>query len=292
MPTARPASAPSMIDEAGVETHDHASRPAGAVETQNLASLPGLIPYRVALAGGWIDQPFISRLNPEPPGSMVVVSLEPAFLFMDRCGMATSTRKIAARLWPNGLPQDNPAELVRQLYTLENRDKPEPSGSQDMAGLIYPGVSRLDYDATCEGGYFPCHVESNNDSAVAAWLEGALHFLPVAPRPEGYSPLGVKNLDPEWVRRLSQSGKGCYSAILAMDAAALGASMNECMECWEALLPHVVTHPGLPVDLKAVLGHYQARYPGAMYSGCGGGYLIVVSEEDVPGTFRVKVRIA
>ena len=28
------------------------------------------IPCRMALAGGWIDQPFVSRLNPSPPGSM------------------------------------------------------------------------------------------------------------------------------------------------------------------------------------------------------------------------------
>jgi hypothetical protein len=27
-----------------------------------------------------------------------------------------------------------------------------------------------------------------------------------------------------------------------------------------------------------------------MYSGCGGGYLYVVSEEPVPGGFKVKVR--
>ena len=34
----------------------------------------GAIPYRMALAGGWIDQPFVSRHNPAPPGSMVVVA--------------------------------------------------------------------------------------------------------------------------------------------------------------------------------------------------------------------------
>ena len=28
----------------------------------------GAIPYRLALAGGWIDQPFMSRHNPEPFG--------------------------------------------------------------------------------------------------------------------------------------------------------------------------------------------------------------------------------
>jgi hypothetical protein len=40
-------------------------------------SVFGHIPHRLALAGGWIDQPFVSRLNPEPPGSMAVISLDP-----------------------------------------------------------------------------------------------------------------------------------------------------------------------------------------------------------------------
>ncbi len=56
------------------------------------------IPNRIALAGGWIDQPFLSRHNPEPPGSMVVVALEPVVWFLDRCGMAGSTRRIATKL--------------------------------------------------------------------------------------------------------------------------------------------------------------------------------------------------
>ncbi len=256
-----------------------------------ISALVGKIPYRLALAGGWIDQPFVSCLNPEPPGSMVVVSLEPTFPFMERCGMATSTRRIAARLWNGALPDRDPAELVRQLYERENRGKPEPSGSQDMAGLIYPGISRLDYDFTFEGGYFPSHVASNNDPQVAGWLENVLHLVPVAPRPPDYNPLGVKRLDVEWVRRLGKSGKDCYNAILARDIRALGASMNETMLCWEALLPHTVRHPTLTVDLAAVLASYQRRYDGAMYSGCGGGYLFVVSEKEVPGSFHVKIRI-
>ncbi len=69
------------------------------------------------------------------------------------------------------MPERDPAELVRELYAAENKGKAEPSGSQDMAGLIYPGVNRLDYDFNYEGGYFPVHVESNNDPQVAHWLE-------------------------------------------------------------------------------------------------------------------------
>jgi len=44
--------------------------------------------------------------------------------------------------------------------------------------------------------------------------------------------------------------------------------------------------------LMAILGYYQSRYAGAMYSGSGGGYIYVVSEEEVPGSIRVKVRVA
>jgi hypothetical protein len=250
----------------------------------------GSIPYRMAFAGGWIDQPFLSRLNPNPPGSMVVVSLQPTVRFMELSGMCTSTRKVAMNLWGGRLPDREPAELVRELYEAENKGKPEPSGSQDMAGIIYPGVSRLDYDYACEGGYFPVHVASCNDPQIAAWLEEVIYMVPVAQRPPHYSPLGEKNLDPEWIARLGRSGRDCYDAILARDAKALGASMNSCMICWEKILPNTVRHPSITIDLMALLGHYQNRYAGAMYSGCGGGYLYVVSEEPVPGAFQVKVR--
>jgi hypothetical protein len=50
-----------------------------------------------------------------------------------------------------------------------------------------------------------------------------------------------------------------------------------------------VRHRSIPIDLMALLRYYQSRYDGAMYSGCGGGYIYVVSEDPVPGSFRVNV---
>ena len=256
-----------------------------------LGDVIGAIPYRMALAGGWIDQPFISRLNPDPSGSMVVVSLDADRFYMERCGMATGTRNVARQVWGRSLPQGDPDHLVRELYQTENQGKPEPSGSQDMVGLIYPGISRLDYAVDHEGGIFPAKIETCQDVQVANWLEGVLYMLPVIPRQPGYNPLGIKNLDPQWVQRLGQTGRQCYAAILDKDLHRLGASFNACMQCWETLLPQTVRHPTIPIDLPALLAVYQARYPGAMYSGCGGGYLYVVSDEPVPGGFRVKIRL-
>ncbi|MCG8448795.1 MAG: hypothetical protein MI725_04335 [Pirellulales bacterium] len=261
-----------------------------SLTAQNITDVIGAIPYRMAFAGGWIDQPFISQQNPNPPGSMVVVGLEPTCWFMERAGMATGTRKVAMQLWNGRLPEGERMGLVKQLYAEENRGKQEPSGSQDMIGLIYPGVNRLDFDYAHEGGLFPRHIESNNDPDIADWLERVIKVVPVAPRPPGYNPLGKKNLDPVWIHRLGETGKDCYDAILAKDIHALGSSLNHCMECWEALLPHTVRHEMIGVDLPGILRHYQSQYTGAMYSGCGGGYLYVVSEEPIPEGFSVRVR--
>jgi hypothetical protein len=257
-----------------------------------VAKLLGSIPYRLQLAGGWIDQPFVSRNNPQPPGSMVVAQIEPDFRPMDRSGVASGTRAIAMKIWRGRLPNRPPRELARELYDVENRGKAEPSGSQDMIGLVYPGINRLDYDYKAHGGLFPSHIESCQSHRVARWLGRVLHLIPVEPRPDGYSPLGIKNLDPKWVARLGLSGRDCYRAIVKMDAEALGASLNLTMKCWETLLPRVVRHPLLRLDLMPLLKAYQRQYPGAMYSGCGGGYLIVVSNEPVPGAFGVNIRVA
>ncbi len=188
------------------------------------------------------------------------------------------------------MPAGDPNRLVRELYEAENRGREEPSGSQDMVGLLYPGVCRLDYHASVEGGFFPARVESCTDRRVARWVERVIKVVPVAQRPSGYEPLAEKNLDPAWIARLGRSGRACWEAILTRNASALGESMNECLRCWEALVPHVIRQPSSAVDLAGLLRHYQERSRGAMYSRCGGGYLYVVSEKPVPGSFGVQVR--
>ncbi|OHB53734.1 MAG: hypothetical protein A2Y12_18810 [Planctomycetes bacterium GWF2_42_9] len=255
-----------------------------------IKDIVGPIQYRLALAGGWIDQPFVSKHNSSAFGSMVVAAVEPEFRFMDRSGIGGSTRSIALKLWGSEMPKVEPMKLVQQLYEVENKEKSEPSGSQDMIGVVYQGINRLDYDYSYEGGYFPKHIESNNDSKTIKWLESNLYILPISPRPAGYNPLGRQNLVPEWVTRLGQSGKDCFTAILNHDLKGLGASMNECMKCWHILLPDIFEHSTLSADLLSLLQYYQENYAGAMYSGCGGGYLFVVSDRQVPGAFHVKIK--
>src|ERR1022692_1391661 len=256
-------------------------------------------------AGGLISpsSPGTIRILPDPwwwwrwnrlSGSWIAAAWPAARAgLLPACGTACS-RTGLARIWSascTGRRMPERPSHLRELYWAENAGKAEPSGSQDMIGLLYPGVSRLDYDAGVEGGRFPAHVESNCEPEIARWVEEVFHLVPINQRPAGYSPLGIRNLDSEWIAQLGQTGKDCFDAIMNTDIRCLGAALNHCMRCWEAILPHTVQHPAISLDLKGILAWFQSRYAGAMYSGCGGGYMIVVSEEPVPGSLTVRVRI-
>ena len=97
---------------------------------------------------------------------------------------------------------------------------------------------------------------------MVAWLERVIHLVPVGQRPPGYGPLGVKQPGPGWIARLGASGRACYDAIVAMDLAALGESLNECSRAWDAILPQVYEHPTITIDLRGLLAAYAADYAG------------------------------
>ena len=91
---------------------------------RSITDVIGAIPYRMAFAGGWIDQPFVSRHNPRlrarwsswdwsrPSGSWNGPAWPPALAkWRWICGMASFPTVIRM-------------ELVKQLYAEENRGKP------------------------------------------------------------------------------------------------------------------------------------------------------------------------
>jgi cytidyltransferase-like protein len=80
------------------------------------------LPYRIDLAGTWIDQPYVSKFG---SGWAITLSLEPVVEYNERCGMSTSTRNAAKKIWPNYLPFDKPEKLAEILFRYEN----EPGSS-------------------------------------------------------------------------------------------------------------------------------------------------------------------
>jgi cytidyltransferase-like protein len=237
-------------------------------------------PYRVCLAGGWMDQPWVSEKH---PGSVVVAQMWPTMDFNDRSGMATSSRKVAIELWGDEYPGGDPVRNAQLLFGAENPPGSEYiSGTQDHIGLLVPGISRIDYD----GKYWPKHIENSVDPETCEWLSEVLHFAPLQPRPDGYNPILTQNLEPKIIKRLGEAGEACYDAILKKDVKLLGESMKETFLAWSEMLPYTVPD----WVMEEIQNNYFPKYSGAITSGSGGGYVVFPSEEKVEGTIRVKIR--
>ena len=134
------------------------------------------IPYRIDIAGGWLDQPFVSKCS---PGPVLTISLEPTVEFNERSGMASSTRRKAVELWKTDVPGGDREQLARVLFTYDNPPGTEViSGSQDSIGIVFPGLNRLNYD----GSYWPESIESCLREDVLRFIETHLWLVTLGPR--------------------------------------------------------------------------------------------------------------
>ena len=237
-------------------------------------------PYRLCLAGGWIDQPWVSKIH---PGSVVVAQIWPTMEFNDRSGLATSSRKIGIKLWGDKYPEGDYMENAKLLFGAENPPgKLYVSGSQDQIGLLYPGINQLCYN----GGYWPERIESTIQKDTCDWLSGVLNLVPLEPRPDGYDPLKIMHLEKKLIRELGEAGNLCWDSILKKDVNGLGKALTNTLLSWKKILP--LTVPDWVMhELET---KYFPNYPGAITSGSGGGYIIVVSEKEIDGAIKIKVR--
>jgi len=237
-------------------------------------------PYRLCLAGGWIDQPWVSKMH---PGSVVVAQIWPTMEFNDRSGLATSSRKTGIQIWGDKYPDGDHELNAKLLFGAENPPgKMYISGSQDHIGLLYPGINRLYYS----GGYWPERIESTTSSEICDWLSDVLHLVPLSPRPEGYDPLKIMHLEKPLVRELGEAGDACWESILRKDVNSLGKSLTNTLLSWKKILPLTVPDR----VMKELETKYFVEYPGAITSGSGGGYIIVASDKEVEGAIKISVR--
>jgi cytidyltransferase-like protein len=255
----------------------HAGLPPRATTTLRTESR---MPFRIDLAGGWLDQPFVSCHH---PGPVLTISIEPTIEFNDRSGMASSTRRKAIDLWHAVIPNGDPEQLARVLFSYENPPgTKEVAGSQDAIGIVLPGLNRLHYD----GGYWPSAIESVHDEEILAWLESRLHLVTLGPRVSSFRVLDDMRVDADGARTLARAADECWRAALARDARAFGRAFRESFEAQVAMFPLMVDEA-----IRAAIEESRDGALGWKLSGAGGGgYLILVSEEPVPNTVGVKIR--
>lgn len=238
------------------------------------------MPYRIDLAGGWLDQPFVSRLH---PGAVLTISLEPTVAFNERSGMATSTRNHALELWGYRLPPGDPTQLAKVLFSYDNPPgTAHVSGSQDAIGIVFPGLARAQY----AGAYWPEHIDHVMDEPTLQFIENALWLMPLGMRAEGYDPLAEQHLTPDHARALAAAADDCWAAIQSRDHARFGAAVRASFEAQIALFPNMINP-----TIQEFIETQRADALGWKLSGAGGGgYLILVSPTPIKAAFRVNIR--
>ena len=259
---------------------DHFPEPGLPEKSSSVIKRDMRFPYRLCLAGGWIDQPWVSKIH---SGSVVVAQIWPTMDFNNRSGLATSSREFGIKIWGDRYPEGDPLKNAKILFDSENPPGTQyVAGSQDHLGLLLPGINRLHYN----GGYWPDYIQSSTDKDICEWLTQVLHLVPLKPRPDGYDPLRERHLEKHLVKALGEAGDNCWESIRMKDIIGLGKALTDTIIAWRKILPLTV-----PDDImKELETKYFSKYPGAITSGCGGGYIIVASENEVPAEIRVRVR--
>lgn len=273
--------------ERGIEYIELRRVPDAGLEARSTTSLrrdvKSHLPYRVDLAGTWIDQPYVSQYG---AGWAITVSIEPTEDFMERSGMSTSTRNAARRIWPYELPDYNEEMLARLLFCVENdpENKGHISGAQDAIGICMSGLTRHYYDKC----YWPSRIESCHDEATLSWLESHLCLLPMFPRRPGCSVVEGMDITPDKVVALTDASDRCWEAILSHDLAGFVTAYRDSFEAQLSMFPAMM-QPGVQqyIDKAESCGALAWKMTGAG----GGGYLALVIDGKRPeSAIPIKIR--
>ena len=272
----------ALCKEMGIEYHilkriPHADLPVRSTTTLRTECT---IPFRIDLAGGWLDQPFVSKFS---PGSVLTISIEPTIEFNDRSGMSSSTRRKAIELWRNEIPHGDAEHLARMLFSFENPPGThEVSGSQDSLGIVLPGLNKLDYNAS----YWPEKITTVHDEGILTWIERNLYLVTLGPRVNSYSPLTGTNITEQGAKALAKATEDCWNAILKKDIRGFGYSFRQSFEAQVAMFPNMVDE-----NIMYTIEQYKEKAWGWKLSGAGGGgYIILVSDTPVEGAMQIKIR--
>jgi cytidyltransferase-like protein len=273
-----------LCRELGIEYIILERKPYPGLEARSTSDLRqrDSLPYRIDLAGGWLDQPYVSKYY---PGPVVTISLEPTLEFNERSGMASSTRRHAIELWGTRIPPGNYEKLAKVLFCYDNPPGTQViSGSQDSIGLVFPGLAYAYY----EGTYWPSRIEHRLDESLLSFVERSLQLVSLGPRFANYDVLANTIFDRQRATALADAAESHWQAILSQDLAHFGSTMRASFEAQVAMFPNMMND-----RVATLINEYRDRALGWKLSGAGGGgYLILVAEKPISGAIRVIARRA
>ena len=272
-----------LCDELGIKYIVSERIPHGNLPSRSTTALRQVcnIPYRIDLAGGWLDQPYVSKYH---SGAVITICIEPDFEFNDRSGMATSSRNKAIELWQTDIPEGDSEKLARTLFCFENPPGTKyVSGSQDSLGIIMPGLNRFYFE---KGEYWPSKIESQLEDEMLKWIEQRIWMIPLFPRNSDYDVLANTRIDEQGAKALSVAAEDLWNSLMKKDARTVGEAFTRSFEAQISMFPNMVN-----TEILEQIEHYKQAALGWKISGAGGGgYLILFSETPIDKAIQIRIR--
>jgi cytidyltransferase-like protein len=272
----------TLCKELGVEYVVLERKPHNGLQARSTTSLRehDYLPYRIELAGGWLDQPYVSKYY---PGPVVTLSIEPTLAFNDRSGMAGSTRHHMREIWGDKIPPGDYELLAKILFAYDNPPGTKIiSGSQDSIGLVFPGLAYAYFD----NSYWPEYIENRLDEPLLRFLEQALYLVPLGPRYDDFDVLAETHINRENAKALADATDTNWQAILDRDIYKFGSSLREMFEAQVRMFPAMLND-----RVQTVIDKHRDTALGWKLTGAGGGgYLVVASDKPIPQSVRIIAR--
>lgn len=238
------------------------------------------VPYRIDLAGGWLDQPIVSRVA---PGPVITASIEPTEEFSERSGLATSTRLVASGIWDRILSDQDYEAAAKILFAVENPPGTTTiSGSQDSIGIVFPCIAMSNYS----GHYWPDEIVHVRDSRIALFINQHVRLIALGERKYGFDVLADKRITKPLVTSLANAATRCWSALIDCNIERFGAAVKASFESQVKIFPRMQNES----SRIAIKRFSQSSYGWKLCGAGGGGYLLLVTDRDFSEGIRVTVR--
>lgn len=107
------------------------------------------------------------------------------------------------------------------------------------------------------------------------------------PRPADFVVLGETRITPENVKKLTEAAEIAWKGLKAKDIDLFSKGFSASFDSQVRMFPRMLNE-----KIEKVIDQYRNTARAWKLSGAGGGgYLVLISEKEIPNSIRIKIRI-
>jgi hypothetical protein len=147
-----------------------------------------------------------------------------------------------------------------------------------------PGINRFFYD---KGKYWPSKFETVTDPEIISWLEERLFMVTLWPRPADFLVLTETNINKPDVKSLTEAADLAWEGLITKNISLFSKGFLDSFNAQIRMFPKMVNR-----KIEKVIRSYNDQALAWKLSGAGGGgYLMLISEKEIPNSFKIKIRL-